>query len=93
MGVKWTCDGCEVDVCCVSCSLLMLQWKSDTEKAVQIIESALEVDPLCEYAYEILGTVRVQQSVFHFFVGVSVIVFHFFVGVSVIRHGNFPQIR
>nr|KAG5706748.1 hypothetical protein BaRGS_007251 [Batillaria attramentaria] len=42
--------------------LLMLQWKSDTQEAVKVIQSALEVDPLCEYAYEILGTVKVQQG-------------------------------
>ncbi|XP_076438657.1 mitochondrial import receptor subunit TOM70-like [Babylonia areolata] len=42
--------------------LLMLQWKSDTEKAVKIINSALDIDPMCEYAYEILGTIKVQQG-------------------------------
>ena len=41
--------------------LLLLQWKSDTSKATEIINSALKVDPLCEYAYEILGTISVQQ--------------------------------
>ena len=45
------------------CSLLMLQWKSDLDKAVQIVQSALDIDPLCEYAYEILGTICVQKSV------------------------------
>ena len=54
--------------CCVSCSLLMLQWKSDADKATQIIQSALDIDPLCEYAYEILGTICVQKSVFHLIV-------------------------
>lgn len=42
--------------------LLLLQWKTDTSKAIEIINSALEVDPFCEYAYEILGTVKVQQG-------------------------------
>ena len=60
---------------CVFCSLLMLQWKSDSDKAVQIVQSALDIDPLCEYAYEILGTICVQKSVsclFGSFVAVSV---------------------
>ena len=38
-----------------------MQWKSDQEQALKVIHQALEMDPLCEYAYEILGTVKVQQ--------------------------------
>ena len=30
---------------------------------MQIVQSALDIDPLCEYAYEILGTICVQKSV------------------------------
>ncbi|XP_058454079.1 mitochondrial import receptor subunit TOM70 [Malaya genurostris] len=41
-------------------ALLQLQWMSNPEKAVQLIEKAIEIDDKCEFAYETLGTIQVQ---------------------------------
>ncbi|XP_068151376.1 mitochondrial import receptor subunit TOM70 [Drosophila tropicalis] len=43
-------------------AIMMLQWRGDIEKAVQLLELAIEVDPKCELAYETLGTVEVQRA-------------------------------
>lgn len=43
--------------------LLTLQWTGDTEKAVELMQTAIERDPLCEFAYETLATVEVQRLV------------------------------
>lgn len=41
--------------------LLHLQWSGDSEKAVKMMNTAIEKDPLCEFAYETLATVEVQR--------------------------------
>ncbi|XP_067675520.1 mitochondrial import receptor subunit TOM70-like [Haliotis asinina] len=42
--------------------LLCLQTSKDPNKALKIIRRAVEVDPLCEYAHEIIGTIEVQRT-------------------------------
>jgi len=44
--------------------LCLLHWKNDTNNACKMIQKALEMDPLCEFAYEILGTLEVQRHNF-----------------------------
>lgn len=44
--------------------LLHLQWTGDSEKAVKSMNTAIENDPLCEFAYETLATVEVQRGNF-----------------------------
>lgn len=41
--------------------LLMLQWKGDIDKAVELMRKAIKLDEKCEFAYETLGTVEVQR--------------------------------
>lgn len=40
---------------------LYLQWKSDIEKAIELIDEAIKIDDRCEYGYETLGTIEVQR--------------------------------
>ncbi|XP_071095664.1 mitochondrial import receptor subunit TOM70-like [Haliotis cracherodii] len=42
--------------------LLCLQTSKDANQALTIIRRAVEVDPLCEYAHEIIGTIEVQRT-------------------------------
>ncbi|XP_061165512.1 mitochondrial import receptor subunit TOM70-like [Saccostrea echinata] len=42
--------------------LLQLQWKQNIQEATTIINKAIELDPKCEYAYEVLGTLEVQKG-------------------------------
>ncbi|XP_062577593.1 mitochondrial import receptor subunit TOM70-like [Saccostrea cucullata] len=42
--------------------LLQLQWKQNIQEATSIINKAIELDPKCEYAYEVLGTLEVQKG-------------------------------
>lgn len=42
-------------------SLLMVQWKQDFKKAVDLVESAIELDKKCDFAYETLATLEVQR--------------------------------
>lgn len=42
--------------------LLNLQWKGDMTVALKMLETAIEVDDKCEFAYETLGTVEVQRG-------------------------------
>lgn len=42
--------------------LLLLQWKGDIEKAVDLMRTAIKIDDKCEFAYETLGTVEVQRG-------------------------------
>jgi len=42
--------------------LVALQAKGDVSKAVELIQSALELDEKCEFAYETLGTIEVQRG-------------------------------
>lgn len=42
--------------------LLQLQWKQNMKEATAIINKAIELDPKCEYAYEVLGTLEVQKG-------------------------------
>lgn len=42
--------------------LLQLQWKQNLKEATAIINKAIELDPKCEYAYEVLGTLEVQKG-------------------------------
>ncbi|CAH0561244.1 unnamed protein product [Brassicogethes aeneus] len=44
--------------------LLLLQWKGDTEKAVESMKEGIKIDDKCEFAYETLGTVEVQRGNF-----------------------------
>lgn len=43
-------------------AVLQLQWNSDMEKSIQLINKALEIDEKCEYAYEALGTIEIQRG-------------------------------
>jgi len=50
---------------------LLLQWKQDVVEAINIIKIALEVDPECDFAHEMLATIEVQrqnldQALYHF---------------------------
>merc|ERR1712142_1339020 len=42
--------------------LVALQAKGDVSRAVELIQSALELDEKCEFAYETLGTIEVQRG-------------------------------
>ncbi|KAF5294899.1 hypothetical protein FQR65_LT10697 [Abscondita terminalis] len=42
--------------------LLVLQWTSDIKKAVEYMNTAIQMDEKCEFAYETLGTVEVQRG-------------------------------
>jgi len=42
--------------------LLTLQWRQDMSKAYDMIKKALEIDSLCEFAYETLGSIEVQRG-------------------------------
>lgn len=43
--------------------LLLLQWKGDMERAVDMMKKAIKIDDKSEFAYETLGTVEVQRYV------------------------------
>ena len=45
----------------------MVQWKQDLDKAVELVERAIEVDEKCDFAYETLATLEVQRSVGNLF--------------------------
>lgn len=42
--------------------LLLLQWKGEIEKAVDIMREGIKIDEKSEFAYETLGTVEVQRG-------------------------------
>ncbi|XP_053960136.1 mitochondrial import receptor subunit TOM70 [Anastrepha ludens] len=42
--------------------ILLLQWKGDVDKAVELMLQAMEVDNKCLLAYETLGTIEVQRA-------------------------------
>ncbi|XP_050416577.1 mitochondrial import receptor subunit TOM70 [Patella vulgata] len=42
--------------------LLLVQWKSQLEEGCKLVKKAIQVDPKCEYAYEVLGTIDVQRG-------------------------------
>ncbi|KXJ11106.1 mitochondrial import receptor subunit TOM70 [Exaiptasia diaphana] len=42
--------------------LLMVQWKQDFEKAVELVQSAIDLDKKCDFAYETLATLEVQRG-------------------------------
>ncbi|XP_011199679.2 mitochondrial import receptor subunit TOM70 [Bactrocera dorsalis] len=42
--------------------VMLLQWKGDIDKAITLINQALEVDNKCLLAYETLGTIEVQRA-------------------------------
>ncbi|KAK3744769.1 hypothetical protein QZH41_013302 [Actinostola sp. cb2023] len=42
--------------------LLMVQWKQDFEKAVELVQSAIDLDRKCDFAYETLATLEVQRG-------------------------------
>lgn len=42
--------------------IMTLQWVGDIEKAVGLMQKAIEVDDKCELAYETLGTIEVQRA-------------------------------
>ena len=39
----------------------MVQWKQDLEKAIELVEQAIEIDDRCDFAYETLATLEVQR--------------------------------
>ena len=47
----------------LSPSLMLLQWKGNVEGTMELLSKALKVDPTCQYAYEIKGTIEVQRLV------------------------------
>jgi len=42
--------------------LMTLQWKGDVQQTLKLLEEALTIDPTCQYAYEIRGTIEVQRG-------------------------------
>lgn len=42
--------------------VMLLQWKGDIDKAIALINQALDVDNKCLLAYETLGTIEVQRA-------------------------------
>lgn len=42
--------------------LLQLQWTGNVDRAVELINKAIEMDNKCEFAYETLGTIEVQRA-------------------------------
>lgn len=42
--------------------LMLLQWKGDVDGTMKLLEQALQVDPTCQYAHEIRGTIEVQRG-------------------------------
>lgn len=42
--------------------MLMLQSREDVEKAVELVNEALEIDEKCDFAYETLATLEVQRG-------------------------------
>ncbi|ESO93870.1 hypothetical protein LOTGIDRAFT_105182 [Lottia gigantea] len=42
--------------------LLMVQYKGQFEDGSKLVEKAIQIDPKCEYAYEIMGTIDVQRG-------------------------------
>jgi len=43
-------------------ALLLLQWKQDLTEANKLIRKAIELDDKCDFAYETLATLEVQQG-------------------------------
>ena len=41
--------------------MLALQSKQDVDKAVELVNEALEIDEKCDFAYETLATLEVQR--------------------------------
>jgi import receptor subunit TOM70 len=42
--------------------ILYLQWNNDVDKAVNYLEEAKRVDPSCQFAFEMLGSISVQKG-------------------------------
>ncbi|KAK6964452.1 mitochondrial import receptor subunit TOM70 [Biomphalaria glabrata] len=42
--------------------LMMLQWDGKVDKTLELLNEALRIDPTCQYAYEIRGTIEVQRG-------------------------------
>ncbi|XP_017484532.1 PREDICTED: mitochondrial import receptor subunit TOM70 [Rhagoletis zephyria] len=42
--------------------IMLLQWKGDIDKAIELMNRAVEVDNKCLLAYETLGTIEVQRA-------------------------------
>lgn len=42
--------------------ILRLQSENDSEKAIKLLEKALEIDDKCQFAYEMLGSLEVQRG-------------------------------
>lgn len=38
-----------------------MQSNKNIKEALEMINTALEIDSRCEYAYEVLGTINIQQ--------------------------------
>ena len=50
----------KIDEILLHCLLMLVA--GDVSKAVELIQSALELDEKCEFAYETLGTIEVQRG-------------------------------
>lgn len=42
--------------------LMLLQWQGNVDGTMDLLSQALKVDPTCQYAYEIKGTIEVQRG-------------------------------
>lgn len=42
--------------------LLYVNWKGDVNKAVEMLQKAVEIDPSCGFAYESLGSIEVSSK-------------------------------
>ncbi|KAH9504475.1 Mitochondrial import receptor subunit TOM70 [Bulinus truncatus] len=42
--------------------LMILQWDGKVDKTLELLNEALKIDPTCQYAYEIRGTIEVQRG-------------------------------
>lgn len=49
--------------------MLMLQSRQDVEKAVELVNEALEIDEKCDFAYETLATLEVQRCCIKYSLG------------------------
>ncbi|XP_011700888.1 PREDICTED: mitochondrial import receptor subunit TOM70-like [Wasmannia auropunctata] len=43
-------------------AMLQLKWKNDDDKAVELLNKALELDEKCELAYEVLGYTEIKRG-------------------------------
>ncbi|XP_077483448.1 mitochondrial import receptor subunit TOM70-like [Amblyomma americanum] len=46
----------------VHLGILYLQWRQDSDKAVELMNKAISMDDKCQFAYETLGSIQVQRG-------------------------------